>query len=195
MKDRIAKIVKESIMVKQDFFERNGETILAAARQMATCFAAGHKILVFGNGGSAADAQHITGEFVNRFMIERRPLPAISLTTDTSILTAIGNDYSFDEIFLKQVRALGKKGDIAWGISTSGQSKNVLIAMKEAKDLGLFTLGMTGCGGGALGPLCDLSLDVASESTPRIQETHNILGHILCDLVDRILFPDRYKEA
>jgi len=193
MKDIIEQTVTESIRVKKKFFEENAQAVVSAARRMAACFASGHKILIFGNGGSAADAQHVAGEFVNRFMVERKPLPAVALTTDTSVLTSIGNDYSFDQIFSKQISALGKKDDIAWGISTSGNSKNVLLAMETARDLGLFTLGLTGCGGGKLGACCDLALNVASKITPRVQETHITVCHILCDLVDRILFPEQYK--
>jgi len=193
MKDIIEQTVTESIRVKKKFFEENAQAVVSAARRMAACFASGHKILIFGNGGSAADAQHVAGEFVNRFMVERKPLPAVALTTDTSVLTSIGNDYSFDQIFSKQISALGKKDDIAWGISTSGNSKNVLLAMETARDLGLFTLGLTGCGGGKLKTCCDLALNVASRITPRVQETHITVCHILCDLVDRILFPEQYK--
>jgi D-sedoheptulose 7-phosphate isomerase len=195
MKNIIEQTVTESIQVKKRFFDENADAVVSAARRMASCFASGRKILVFGNGGSAADAQHVAGEFVNRFMVERKPLPAIALTTDTSVLTSIGNDYSFDEIFSKQISALGKKDDIAWGISTSGNSKNVLLAMGTARDMGLFTIGLTGCGGGRLASCCDLALNVASRITPRVQETHITVCHILCDLVDRILFPERYKET
>ncbi len=187
------KILGESIEVKRRFVKDNADLILAAAKQVATCFASGHKLLIFGNGGSAADAQHIAAEFVNRFTVERRPLPAIALNTDTSILTSISNDYSFDEVFSKQIRALGVKDDIALGISTSGNSKNVLIAMETGRRMGLNTIGLTGCGGGKLGDNCDLSLAVHSNETPRIQETHITVGHIVCELVDRILFPELYE--
>ncbi len=153
----------------------------------------GHKIMLFGNGGSAADAQHIAAEFVNRFTIERPPLAAMALTTDTSILTSIGNDYDFDEIFTKQILALGQKDDIALGISTSGNSTNVLNAFKTARNAGIFTLGMTGRGGKIKG-LADMVLTVASDVTARIQETHILMGHILCELVDRVLFPESFKN-
>jgi len=190
----ILKTLEESIEVKRCFFEDNVDRILAAAKQVATCFASGHKLLIFGNGGSAADAQHIAAEFVNRFTVERRPLPAVALNTDTSVLTSISNDYSFDEVFSKQIRALGVRDDIALGISTSGNSKNVLIAMETGRQMGLYTMGLTGCGGGKLGDNCDLSLAVDSNETPRIQETHITVGHIVCDLVDRILFPELYEK-
>ena len=163
-----------------------------AADRLVACLVSGNKILIFGNGGSAADAQHIAAEFVNRFQIERPPLAAIALTTDTSILTSIGNDYHFDEIFSKQVSALGKKDDIAIGISTSGNSKNVIEAVTTAKDIGLFTIGMTGRGG-KLAECADLLFRVESDTTARIQEAHSILGHILCDLVDRILYPEAFN--
>ncbi len=165
---------------------------MQAAELIAGRLATGHKIMLFGNGGSAADAQHIAAEFVNRFTIERPPLAAMALTTDTSILTSIGNDYGFDEVFSKQIRALGQKGDIALGISTSGNSANVLKAFKAARNAGIFTLGMTGRGGKIKG-LADMTLTVASEVTARIQETHILMGHILCELVDRILFPGNFK--
>jgi len=188
----ILKTLEESIEVKRCFFKDNVDRILAAAKQVATCFASGHKLLIFGNGGSAADAQHIAAEFVNRFTVERRPLPAVALNTDTSVLTSISNDYSFDEVFSKQIRAFGKRDDIAWGISTSGTSKNVVVAMETAREMGLYTMGLTGCGGGDLAQKCDLCLIVDSEETPRIQESHAIVGHILCDLVERILFPESF---
>ena len=153
----------------------------------------GNKVLLFGNGGSAADAQHIAAEFMNRFLIERPPLPAIALTTDTSVLTSIANDYAFDEIFSKQVKALGKKGDVALGITTSGSSGNVLKALRAAKKLGMTTIALTGEGGKAAS-LSDIALQIPSRSTPRIQEAHIADGHILCDLTDTILFKDVGKR-
>ena len=195
MKEVILKAFEQSIQVKERFVKENVDALLTAAQRLATSFAAGHKLLVFGNGGSAADAQHIAAEFVNRFTIERKPLPALALTTDTSILTSISNDYSFDDVFSKQIKALGKKDDVALAISTSGNSKNVIVAVETAREMGLYTLGLLGCGGGKLGHLCDLALIVDSRATPRIQETHSTVGHILCELVDRILFPDRFIET
>lgn len=192
MKDIVQKILEESILVKERFIKENMDGVLKAAQQLATCFAAGHKTLLFGNGGSAADAQHLAAEFLNRFAVERRPLPALALTTDTSVLTSISNDYSFDQVFSKQIRAFGKRDDIAWGISTSGTSRNVVVAMETARDMGLFTMGLTGRGGGDLAQKCDLCLIVDSQETPRIQETHATVGHILCDLVERILFPESF---
>ncbi len=192
MKKIILKNLEESIEVKDRFIKNNIDLISKGAEMIATCLASGHKILIFGNGGSAADAQHITAEFVNRFEIERSPLAAIALTTDTSIITSIGNDYHFDEIFSKQIKALGKKDDIAWGISTSGNSKNVIQAINAAKDIGISTIGLTGRGG-KLAESADLVFSVESDVTARIQEAHITLGHILCDLVDRILFPQMFE--
>lgn len=191
MKEIILSTLAESIEVKEKSINANADILLKAADQMATCLTSGHKLLLFGNGGSAADAQHITAEFVNRFQIERPPLAAIALTTDTSILTSIGNDYHYDEIFSKQVAALGRPDDIAIGISTSGNSKNVVAGLAVAKEKGLITIGMTGKGG-TLADMSDIALTVDSETTARIQETHITMGHILCDLVDRILFPDSF---
>jgi D-sedoheptulose 7-phosphate isomerase len=195
MKHLVLKALEESIRVNEGFIKGNVDLLLSVAQRLATCFAAGHKLLIFGNGGSAADAQHIAAEFVNRFAVDRKPLPAMALTTDTSVLTSISNDFSFDEVFSKQIRALGKRDDIAWGISTSGNSKNVLLAMEAARDLGLYTLGLTGCGGGKLAQRCDLALIVDSQATPRIQESHITAAHILCELVERILFPESFVET
>lgn len=192
MREIIQKILEESIDVKRRSIKKNIDRIISGADRIATCLTTGHKILIFGNGGSAADAQHITAEFVNRFKIERPPLAAIALTTDTSIITSIGNDYQFDDIFAKQIHALGKRGDIAWGISTSGNSKNVIEGVKAAKKNEIFSFGMTGRGG-RLAKLADLAFRVESDTTARIQEVHITLGHILCNLVDRILFPDQFK--
>jgi D-sedoheptulose 7-phosphate isomerase len=163
------------------------DLIIKSADLLTTCLTTGHKVLIFGNGGSAADAQHIAAEFVNRFQIERHPLAAIALTTDTSIITSIANDYHFDEIFAKQILALGKADDVAIGISTSGNSENVNKAVHTARDLGIFTIGFTGRGG-KLAEYADLVFRVESDSTARIQETHITLSHILCDLMERILF-------
>jgi len=189
----IADTLAESIKVKEHFVKNNTELIIKAAETMAQCILSGHKIILFGNGGSAADAQHIAAEFVNRFLIERTPIAAMALTTDTSIITSIGNDYSFDDIFSKQILALGKPDDIAVGISTSGTSKNVIHAMKTAKDMGLFTIGISGAKGN-LADYSDIIFSVSMGITPRIQETHILLGHILCDLVDRILYSDKYPS-
>jgi len=190
MKNIILDTLQESIKVKDRFIKNNIDLIQSGADRLVTCIISGHKILIFGNGGSAADAQHIAAEFVNRFQIERPPLAALALTTDTSIITSIGNDYHFDEIFSKQIKALGKKDDIAIGISTSGSSKNVIEAIYAAKNIGMFTIGLTGRGG-ELANCADLVFAVESDTTARIQEVHITLGHILCDLVERILFPEK----
>jgi len=185
--DIVLATAAESAAVKQQFFQANAERIVAAAERLAACLVAGGKILLFGNGGSAADAQHIAAEFVNRFCIERRPLAALALTTDTSVLTSIGNDYSFDDIFAKQIRAIGRREDLAIGISTSGNSPNVLAAVTAAREMGMATIGLTGRGG-RLAETADSVFAVASDVTARIQETHITLMHVFCDLVDRILF-------
>ena len=187
MKEIILDILKESIDVKNNSIRAALNPLVRAAELLTSALVSGHKILIFGNGGSAADAQHIAAEFVNRFQIERPPLAAMALTTDTSILTSIGNDYRFDDIFAKQVHALGRKDDVAWGISTSGNSANVIAAMDAARTIGLRTLAMTGRGG-RLAQLAELALPVESDITARIQETHITMAHILCDLVDRTLF-------
>jgi D-sedoheptulose 7-phosphate isomerase len=189
MKKLIQKSVEDSIAAKKVFFKENTEKIESCAVMMADALKSGRKILLFGNGGSAADCQHIAAEFVNRFQIERRPLPALALTTDTSVITSIGNDYSFEDIFLKQIQAFGQKGDIALGISTSGNSPNVIKAVQEAKNMGLSIIGFSG-GKGKLKELCDAPFCVDSDTTARIQEVHILLAHILCDLTERILFND-----
>ncbi|WP_299980931.1 SIS domain-containing protein [Desulfobacula sp.] len=190
MKKLIQQSVDESIRAKKEFFAGNIEKIESCASMMALTLKKGRKILLFGNGGSAADCQHIAAEFVNRFQMERRPLPAIALTTDTSIITSIGNDYSYEDIFFKQLQALGKKEDIALGISTSGNSPNVIKAMREAKQMGLSIIGFSG-NKGKLKDLSDFSFCVDSNTTARIQEVHILLAHILCDLTERILFNER----
>ena len=176
MKDFILKALEESAQVKEQFIKEHLNALLETARRLASCFATGHKLLIFGNGGSAADAQHLAAEFVNRFAVERKPLPALALTTDTSIMTSISNDYSFDDVFSKQVQALGRKDDVALAISTSGNSGNVVCAVESARKLGLYTVGLTGCGGGELSRRCDLSLVVPSRSTPRGQDPTSLAG-------------------
>ncbi len=160
----------------------------AAAEACITALSNGGKILLAGNGGSAADAQHIAGEFVSRFAFDRPGLPAIALTTDTSILTAIGNDYGYDKLFARQVQAHAQEGDVFIAYSTSGKSHNVIAALQEAKNRGVVCIGMTGNRGGPMKELCAHYLDVPSGDTPKIQEGHAVLGHILCGLVERALF-------
>lgn len=158
--------------------------ILEMGMRLRNCLLTGGKILLLGNGGSAADCQHIAAEIVGRYQRERRGLPAIALTTDTSILTAVGNDYGFEHIFSRQVEALCTPADVVIGLSTSGNSPNVLAAIHTARQIGAFTMGLTGGSGGKLAQCCDLSLVVASKDTPRIQEAHILVGHLLCDLID-----------
>ncbi len=189
---RVQEAVAESIRLKSQFVAEQAEDLVAAARMLAQVFKKGGKVLIFGNGGSAADAQHLAAEFVNRFEIERPPLAALALTTDTSILTAVANDYDFREVFAKQVRALGRPGDAALGISTSGKSPNVVAGLKAARELGLKTLALSGGDGGPVAASADLALVVPSRQTPRIQEVHITVGHVLCDLVDYILFPEKF---
>jgi len=190
MKNIILQILKESVYVKNKSISNNIDKIIQGAGLFSKCFCSGHKLLIFGNGGSAADAQHLAAEFVNRFQIERQPLAAIALTTDTSIITSIGNDYHFNDIFAKQISALGNTGDIVLAISTSGNSENIIKAVCTAKKKKIFTMGMTGQGGRLL-KCADLTLTVESDSVPRIQETHITMGHILCELVDQTLFVNK----
>jgi len=164
-----------------------GENIVDAAMLIARCLRGGGKLLLFGNGGSAADAQHLAAEFVGRFRIERQALPAIALTTDSSILTAVGNDYGFDQIFARQVQALGRPGDVAIGISTSGNSPNVNSAITQAAKQELKTIGLAGKDGGSLAKCVDISITVASTNVAMIQECHITIGHILCELVENEL--------
>lgn len=158
--------------------------IAQAAAAIKEALAHGHKLLLCGNGGSAADSQHIAAEFVGRFQKERQGLPAIALTVDTSILTAVGNDYGYNKVFVRQVEALAQKGDVLLGISTSGNSGNVLEAIKLAKEKGCFTIGMTAAGGGAMAELCDVNMAVPAKITARAQEMHILIGHIICELAD-----------
>lgn len=187
--DIVAKSFKESISTKEKFLtQKNIALVASAAEMIAESFKSGGKLLIVGNGGSAADAQHLAAEFVNRFVIERPPLPALALTTDTSTITSIGNDYAFDQSFSKQVRALGRAGDVLLAISTSGNSPNILKAVETAKALDIKVIGLTGKGGGALAEGSDILLDVEANATARIQEVHITICHILCELVDHTLF-------
>lgn len=188
MEDHIVKIFKESSHLKEIFVNENLNKIVKVVEVLTEVLNAGNKILLFGNGGSAADAQHLAAEFINRFIIERPPLPAIALTTDTSIITSIGNDYSFEDIFSKQIRAIGQAGDVAWGFTTSGVSPNVIKAMETAKKMELITIGLTGKDGGEVAKIADYVLNVSSNSTPRIQEVHITVGHVICEMLDYRLF-------
>ena len=191
MKTIISTSLVQSIMAKEAFARESSEKIIELAGQIVETFNDGGKLLIFGNGGSAADAQHMAAEFVNRFLINRRPLPALALTTDTSVLTSIGNDFSFDLIFVKQIQALGKPEDMALGISTSGTSTNVVKGMATAREIGLKTAALTGGEGTVpedLSHSCDLILSVPSDSTPHIQETHLWVEHLLCEMVEKTIF-------
>jgi D-sedoheptulose 7-phosphate isomerase len=188
MENIILKRFKESAEVKTRFLKENLPKLIDGIRLISHAFEAGNKLFFFGNGGSAADAQHLAAEFVNRYIMDRPPLPAIALTTDTSILTSVSNDIAFNEIFAKQLRALGKEGDVAIGISTSGNSSNVIKAFEVAKEMGMKTVALTGNDGGMLSKIADISLTVPSTSTPRIQEVHILIGHILCEMVEHYLF-------
>lgn len=181
-------VVEESVRLKREVLETQHEVIAEIALVIAQAMAAGHKLFLFGNGGSAADAQHMAAEFVNRFQMERPPLPAIALTVDSSILTSIGNDYSFDEIFQKQLRALAGPGDVALGISTSGRSKNVVDALQWARANDLHTIGWSGRDRTEMDGPCQFILHVPSATTARIQEVHILVGHLLCRLIEEMLY-------
>jgi D-sedoheptulose 7-phosphate isomerase len=189
MIERIRQIARESIEAKRAFFDSRADTVARAAELLIASIKSGGKVLIFGNGGSAADAQHIAAELVNRLNYDRPPIAAIALTTDTSILTSVGNDSAFDDLFERQLRALGRAGDIAIAISTSGNSPNVLRAVEAARALGIKTIGLAGRDGGKLAPLVDLAIIVETDSTQRVQETHITIGHILCELIEDALFP------
>ncbi|MFW5733857.1 MAG: D-sedoheptulose 7-phosphate isomerase [Oceanidesulfovibrio sp.] len=179
---------QEGAVLREAFFTENAARLEEIARIMAVSLADGGKILYCGNGGSAADSQHLAAELVNRFQLERPPLPGIALTTDTSALTAIGNDYGFDQVFRKQVQGLGKRGDVLVAISTSGNSENLIQALKAAADMGMVRVGLLGGDGGEMAPLCQHSLIVPSKSTPLVQEVQIAAGHMLCKLIDYFLF-------
>jgi D-sedoheptulose 7-phosphate isomerase len=189
MKQTIASIFAESIAAQQQFLQESSEAVAAVIEEIVRSLKGGGKLFLFGNGGSAADAQHIAAEFVNRYLIERPPLPAIALTTDTSALTSILNDYGPDVIFAKQIQALGRKGDVAIAISTSGNSANILRGIEVCREIGIRTIGFTGGTGGAMAERVDHLLCVsATRNTPRIQEVHILIGHTICELVDQELF-------
>ncbi len=193
LETRFREAFTESIDLKRRVLETQGPQVAAAAEMLAQVFKAGGRVMIFGNGGSAADAQHLAAEFVNRFQVERPPLAALALTTDTSILSAVANDYDFSQVFVKQVQALGRAGDLAWGISTSGNSPNVVAGLDQARAMGLLTLALSGGDGGPVAAAAQVALTVPSHNTPRIQEVHITIGHVLCDLVDYLLFPEKFK--
>ena len=190
---RVSQSIQESIAVKERLLA-SAEIISMVAKASGILVDAlnlGNKVLLFGNGGSAADAHHIAAEFVGRFAFDRPALPALALSENSSSLTAIGNDYGFDTVFSRQIEALGRPGDVAIGISTSGNSRNVLKAMSAAKKIGLQTIALTGCKGGELEKAADHCICVPSSETPRIQECHILIGHVLSDLVERTIFDEQ----
>jgi len=195
MKDKILKVFKESIQVKENFIdEQNIDKILEVSKIIASAFNDGKKVILFGNGGSSTDASHIAAEFVNRFKRERPGLPAISLNTDMAVITSIANDYDFSEIFAKQLKALSMEGDIVIAISTSGNSPNILKAMEVAKKKKLTTIALTGLKGERFASRATYAFVVPSDNTPRIQETHITLGHAICQMVEEILFEAPRKK-
>ena len=192
--ERIAAHFAESIEVKQRVLEMEIGTLAQSAEILVAALRRGNRVLLCGNGGSAADSQHIAAELVGRFGRERTALPAIALTTDTSILTALANDYSYADVFARQVEAWGSSGDVLVGISTSGNSPNVLKAMRTARERGMHTIGFTGASGGQLPEVADVCFRVPSRSTSRIQESHITAGHALCEMIERELF-DTHDES
>ncbi len=182
--DRVVQEIQESIAVKAELAQRASEQIAEAANVIAARLQAGGKLIAFGNGGSAADAQHIAAEFVGRYRHERKALAAVALTTDSSVLTAIGNDYGFEQIFARQLEAIGKPEDVALAISTSGNSPNVLRALESAKQMRMPRIGLSGKTGGKMRGLVGICFCVPSDSTPRIQEAHTLIAHILSEIVE-----------
>jgi D-sedoheptulose 7-phosphate isomerase len=188
--ETIRKQIEESINVKKLLLKDDEipKSIRRAADLCTTSLKNGNKLILAGNGGSAADAQHLAGELVNRFGFERPGLSAIAITTDTSIITSISNDYGFERLFARQIEAIGKKGDVLISLSTSGSSANIVEGIKEAKKAGITTIGLTGRSGGKMAHLCDLCLMIPSDEAPRIQEAHILIGHIICSLVENSIF-------
>lgn len=188
VKENIIKIFEDSAQVKTAFARENAEKIADVVRLIAQAFRDGRKLILFGNGGSATDASHIAAEFVNRFLMERPPLPALALNTDPAVLTSISNDYSYEQVFSKQLAALGHEGDVVIAISTSGNSPNVIKAVDVARKNGMKVIVLTGGTGGRLAAMADYVFIVPTRHTPRIQETHITLGHVICQMVDEELF-------
>ncbi|MFH0731855.1 MAG: SIS domain-containing protein [Candidatus Omnitrophota bacterium] len=188
MADKITQIIKDSIAIKEQILKTMAPDIHKVSDAIVKSIKSKGKVILFGNGGSAADSQHIAAEFVGRFKLERSALAALALTTNTSTLTSIGNDYGYEEIFSRQVEALGNKDDIVIAISTSGNARNVIAGMLEAKKQNIKTVAMTGEDGGQLAPLADISLLIPSSNTARIQEAHILIGHIICEIVEDKLF-------
>jgi len=192
LEEMVCDRIRRSIDVKQALLrdEAFSWLVIQAALQIVKAFRAGGKVMFCGNGGSAADAQHLAAEFTGRYLKERRALPALALHTNTSAVTAIGNDYGFDLVFARQVEALGKEGDVTVGISTSGNSPNVLRALEAAKSKSIYTVALTGASGGKMKDVADCAIRIPSEETPRIQECHILTGHIICEIVEEMLFED-----
>ena len=185
---KVRDLFDSSIEIKKKFIDASSDKIVQAVQETADALKKGQKLLFFGNGGSACDASHLAAEFVNRFKIERPGLPALALATDMAVVTSISNDYDYSEIFSRQVRTLGQAGDIAFAISTSGNSPNVIKGAQAAKEKGIRMIGFTGGTGGKLAPFSDIAFIVPSTNTARIQETHITLGHVICELVDELLY-------
>jgi len=194
IKDRVTLIFHQSIEAKRDFLQRNMDQLERVVSEIVKALRGGRKVVLFGNGGSAADAQHLAAEFVNRFLYDRGALAAIALTTDSSVITSISNDYAYDQIFSRQIEALGKEGDVAIGISTSGNSPNVLLGLKKARQMGLYTIALSGGAGEKMKTAAEISLIVPSQQTPRIQEVHITIGHVICELVEEALFPEEREK-
>lgn len=188
MKKNIERFIKDSIAVKEAVLKSQVENIEKAAGTIIGSLKDGKKLLIFGNGGSASDGQHMAAELVGRFKMERRALPAIALTANTSILTAVANDYGYDTVFSRQIEALGNKGDIAFGISTSGNSRNVNEALKKARSIGMKTISLSGGDGGEMKKESEISMVINAKDTPRIQESHIMIIHIICALVEEGMF-------
>ncbi|SMC27705.1 phosphoheptose isomerase [Desulfacinum hydrothermale DSM 13146] len=186
--DRVDRAFGQSLAAVEGLWRSQGPVIVEMAQTVAAAFKAHRRLYLFGNGGSAADAQHLAAECINRFQMERAPLPAIALTVDTSVLTSIANDYDFNDVFLKQIQALGEAGDVALGLSTSGRSENVLRALRWAREHGLHTLGFAGRDKTDMDIYCDRILHVPSPVTARVQEGHIAAGHVLCELMEVLLF-------
>tara|TARA_Y100000310_G_C20495098_1_gene721140 strand:- start:49 stop:609 length:561 start_codon:yes stop_codon:yes gene_type:complete len=180
----VQNIIQESIKAKNDFVSQS-ENILRVSNKIIECFKSEGKLLIFGNGGSAADAQHIAAEFTGRFMLERQGLPAIALTTDSSVLTSISNDYDYSKVFERQVESLAKEGDVLLGISTSGNSENVVKAFEKGKEIGTVNISLTGKDGGKIKEISDLNVHSSSDNTARIQECHLLAYHIICEIVEK----------
>lgn len=188
MRERIQEIVLESIQVKEELLKTEVSRILEIVQIIIEALKKGGKLIVFGNGGSASDAQHIAAELVGRFKKDRPALAALALNTNTSIITALANDFGYDIVFSRQIEALAKKGDVVLGISTSGRAKNVVLAIKQAKKMGIKTVALTGGDGGELAKAADTSVIVPSSVTARIQEAHITIGHIICELIEEAIF-------